>query len=105
MPGNDVHICGHSVVGKQTLIRKPMTTDPPDLRGRFGVTGPVQSHGGMGKEAHPIDAIKFASADTILHFWQDNTHPRIGPPSIMSESKPRLASMRPSSSWYGDLGR
>jgi hypothetical protein len=71
-----ISICGHSAVGKKTLIAKLLDNGQADLRERFGLGGKIEAYG-LCNQFQPLARIFEAQEDCIIHFWQDKSHPWI----------------------------
>ena len=71
MPRQYVSFCGHSGVGKKTLMKMLVADEPPGLRERFGITGSVGAYGLPGQTIDLGEIIR-AREETVLHFWQDS---------------------------------
>ena len=74
-----VSICGHSAVGKKTLIHKILSTNGSKLRNRFDLSANIQAY----ERQSSLDKLPLlreifnAEEECVLHFWQDKSHPWI----------------------------
>jgi hypothetical protein len=73
MPAQCISVCGHSAVGKKTLIQKLLDNYPAGLRERFGLTGSIGAYGYCDL-FRPLAQSLQCQEDNLIHFWQNNNH-------------------------------
>jgi hypothetical protein len=75
-----VSICGHSAVGKKSLVKRLLLPEGQSIRERFGMAGELAAFGDANHPSFnpaPVEKMLSAQQDCVLHFWQFSTHPWI----------------------------